>query len=536
MKEDQAVKMSREQLYNELWEISAVGVSKKYGVTYAVLLRICRENDIPIPPSGYWTQLRYGKSVSKTPLAESTITEVILSDIPTPKRRKSTQPATTKVKASKQKIEKEKQPSDTTSQTQKDRFMHRTVEGKYNTYNRDKLYEEVWTKPVVEVALHYGVSDVAIHKICKSLNIPVPPRGYWAKHRSGEILSKPPLPPRKGPTDITGIRSFEAVKIDDNVPDQLLAFLPEDERQRVLLAAQQISMPDENAPIHNKIKAYKLIVKEWNKNDPKPEGAERSFRSYGNRPPFLAGVISNETLPRVYRILDALFRQVENLGGSVNDDLSLKINNETVRLEIAEGQDEIKHELTREEAQKLIVYEDEKRRNSLWASQPQIRKYDYVFNGRLRISIRQSKYFRDTEKAKIESRLGDMLIDLYEESEVIRIAREEREEAERKRREEARLREERQIRYNQEIKRTIELENKALDYERAFRIRAYVKAVEEASSQDGMDDEKTAWIDWAKKKADWFDPTIARDDEYLGKRKHEQSQEQKEFKKDWRYW
>ncbi len=43
------------------------------------------------------------------------------------------------------------------------------------------LYEEVWAKPVVDVAVQYGVSDVAIHKICKSLNVPVPPRGYWAK-------------------------------------------------------------------------------------------------------------------------------------------------------------------------------------------------------------------------------------------------------------------------------------------------------------------------------------------------------------------
>ncbi len=187
-----------------------------------------------------------------------------------------------------------------------------------------------------------------------------------------------------------------------------------------------MKMPADNAKLHKKIAAYRSVVNEWNKKDNKPEGAQRNFKNYSNRPPFLAGVISKETLPRVYRILDALDRQVESLGGAVNDDLSLQIRDEHVHLEIAEAQDEIKHEITRQEAQALIVYEDAKRHNK-WASEPQIRKYDYVFNGRLRIGIRKSRYFRDTDKIRIESRLGDLLIELYEESEVVRIAREERE-------------------------------------------------------------------------------------------------------------
>ena len=45
-------------------------------------------------------------------------------------------------------------------------------------YTRETLYEEVWNEPVSTVAKKYGVSDVAIHKICKSMDIPVPPRGY----------------------------------------------------------------------------------------------------------------------------------------------------------------------------------------------------------------------------------------------------------------------------------------------------------------------------------------------------------------------
>ena len=119
---------------------------------------------------------------------------------------------------------------------------------------------------------------------------------------------------------------------------------------------------------------------------------------------------------------------------------------------------------------------------------------------------------------------------------MVRIAREKREEAARKREEEERLREERRDRYNKEIEKTIALENASLDYERACRIRAYVKTIENSSSQEPLDDETAAWIDWAKKKADWFDPIVAREDELFGMREHEESEDHKSLKKVGYYW
>jgi hypothetical protein len=65
------VVMSREQLYNEIWEISVMGVAKKYNAPYSLLLKRCKEVDIPIPPSGYWTKLNFGKPVTQTPLPDS---------------------------------------------------------------------------------------------------------------------------------------------------------------------------------------------------------------------------------------------------------------------------------------------------------------------------------------------------------------------------------------------------------------------------------------------------------------------------------
>lgn len=61
-------------------------------------------------------------------------------------------------------------------------------------YNREELYEKVWSLPTREVAKHYGFSDVRLGKVCKILCVPKPGRGYWAKKEAGKPAPKrPPL-------------------------------------------------------------------------------------------------------------------------------------------------------------------------------------------------------------------------------------------------------------------------------------------------------------------------------------------------------
>ena len=54
-----------------------------------------------------------------------------------------------------------------------------------NVYDRQELYEQVWSEPVAKIAPSYGISDVALAKICRKLHIPLPGRGYWAKRAHG---------------------------------------------------------------------------------------------------------------------------------------------------------------------------------------------------------------------------------------------------------------------------------------------------------------------------------------------------------------
>ena len=44
------------------------------------------------------------------------------------------------------------------------------------------------------------------------------------------------------------------------------------------------------------------------------------------------------------------------------------------------------------------------------------------------------------------------------------------------------------------------------------------------------------WIEWAKAKANWFDPTIAKDDEFFGKREHERDAEKKKLQYKGYWW
>ncbi len=44
------------------------GVARKYGIPYAKCLTQIKAAQIPVPPSGYWTKINFGKQVEQIPL------------------------------------------------------------------------------------------------------------------------------------------------------------------------------------------------------------------------------------------------------------------------------------------------------------------------------------------------------------------------------------------------------------------------------------------------------------------------------------
>jgi hypothetical protein len=64
---------------------------------------------------------------------------------------------------------------------------------KVKSITREELFALVWEAPSTQVARDLGVSDVALGKLCHRLQVPKPPRGYWARVKAGKIPRQPPL-------------------------------------------------------------------------------------------------------------------------------------------------------------------------------------------------------------------------------------------------------------------------------------------------------------------------------------------------------
>jgi hypothetical protein len=551
------IAMTRRQLYDEIWEMSVAGVAKKYDLPYAYLLKQIKEAGIPIPPSGYWTKLNFNKPVTQLELPEPADEMISIYKTLPAARKKNDRIASEKISrktdseaavadfsyAFESPVLSGEEQTPSVPPQEKDKAVEEVEAVQaleepetfkqygqtYNVYDREILYKEVWEIPVTEVAMRYKVSDVTIHKICKSLDIPTPPAGYWAKLRAGKPVVKTPLPMSNKPAQKTGVRT--GTEHTPQIEKETLAFLSEEERGVVLSIAMQIRIPDENAKMHPTIVAHRQSVMEWKKKRREQEAKGFNRRAV-DEPPFLANTVSEESLPRVLRVFDALIKAVEPLGCSLTSDLKFVINGETVSVSVSEAKDEVKHVLTKEENMQLLQYEDAKRRHS-WASKPNIRKYDHVYNGRINLTVYNIRNFRDCKSYVIEERLGDIMIALYESSDILRQEREAREEEERKRRDEERRKEERRNRYNAEVDHTLALVNLSEDYDTACKIRRYISTVE---ASENLDQKTIEWIQWAKAKADWYDPTIARKDEFFGKREHQKNADQKKLEHASYFW
>lgn len=516
-----AAKMTRKQIYDEVWSAAVSGMALKYSIPYSALLKQIKDANIPIPPAGYWTKKEFNKETITIPLpgdpdevislykssatasrmqkSEKPETEVQRSktgqSFPAPVPEKKSEPAKKAVL-----LPQNSQPIALGETETEESRGGRTR----NVYRREILYQEVWQFPVTEVAKKYSVSDVAIHKICKSLDIPTPPPGYWAKRRSGKDVSIPPLPQSDGLNVKTGLRT---PNLYTQAIEEQIAHLSEEERITILAVASEMVLVAENEKMHPKVAA---CLKKAKTSDV----------------PEIVNSIAPETLPRAIRILDTIIKAAGPLGVEVDGELYFSIGKDSVRLHFSESTKEVPHQLTCEEKMAVLEYEDAKKHNR-WAREPKIRKYDHQYSGILNLSIGDKRKFRDSKAGQIEDRLGEILIAIFYCINEAKLAREAREEAERKREEELRRKEELRKRYNVEVAKTNALVNMANDYEIACKIRAMVAAAEAQGSVDAE------WIAWARAKADWYDPTVAATDAYFGKRDHKETPDKKAPKERW---
>lgn len=366
-------------------------------------------------------------------------------------------------------------------------------------YDREKLYEEIWREPVTTVAKRYGVSDVALHKACKRLNVPMPPRGYWAKVQAGQTLEKTPLHKADGPKII--IRHIAQKSVVDasttEVPERF-SFLPEEEKAKAIQVCDSVEVQEKLLKPHLLIKQDKELRVDKRRKEREAElsyGWERPRYGYEYWQEFdkklLCLAIQKDEFHRAYCFLNAIFHAIEDLGGSVRQNES---NGQT---EIRLMGDPISIKLRSKDGNFSFMIDD--------YSAPR-------------------KNWNDGKTRNLESLVGDIVEGIYECANILKVRREEEErEAERRRIEETQ-RLERARKQEAEYAHYQKLENSAMDWQRARTIEAYIVDMEK-QAQNEQDESRKAemleYIAWAKEKVKWVDPLIAQEDPILGKRKYE---------------
>lgn len=168
-------------------------------------------------------------------------------------------------------------------------------------YDRNVLYDEVWAEPMRTVAERYGVSDVWLAKTCRSLDVPVPGRGYWAKRQVGKAPPRPPLPPlADGAADrIVGMH-YEAP--------------PQAEPLAGLDAAEPLELPTPVVVAESLEHPHKLVtISARYLQKATPRGGVVS----AERSTCLDISVSLASLDRALRTMDALLKSLEAVGLSV---------------------------------------------------------------------------------------------------------------------------------------------------------------------------------------------------------------------------
>lgn len=62
------------------------------------------------------------------------------------------------------------------------------------TLSRQELYDLIWSTPISQLAKNHGIVDYQLRRVCNDFNIPIPQNGYWQKLKYNKPVSKIPLP------------------------------------------------------------------------------------------------------------------------------------------------------------------------------------------------------------------------------------------------------------------------------------------------------------------------------------------------------
>ncbi|MDP3092172.1 MAG: hypothetical protein Q8N04_15970 [Nitrospira sp.] len=362
--------------------------------------------------------------------------------------------------------------------------------------SRQTLYGQVWSTPMTKLAKEYGISDVALAKICKKLNVPYPGRGYWRRKETGKAVKRPPLPPNSDPAK-------QAVTIHPTIRPASLEPASEETTQRITAEQtpeQKIEVPDRLGKTHRLLSGQ---LTQWRSASVDEYGAIRSgsLRQLNIR-------VSPQHLSRAVRIMNALFLALEARGHQVGiqagykKTLGVRIDGQPVEFGLEE------------KFQRSERSEEKNRKQDPWG----YRRYEYVSTGTLMLKITEwgadglQKTWSDGKTTKLENYLNDFVVGLLRVAEAVKARRRKQEQEEQLRREAERRRQEEAIKRQEELARLQALEQEAANWAKAQQLRTYLSALKDMLTikhgeiQPGSRADQ--WLTWAHQHADRLDPLV----------------------------
>ncbi|MEA3437192.1 MAG: hypothetical protein U9R43_12060 [Thermodesulfobacteriota bacterium] len=364
------------------------------------------------------------------------------------------------------------------------------------TINRKELYEQVWSEPVSRLAPKYGISDVGLKKICRKLNVPTPPLGYWTKIQYNIRVEKTPLPRLKhGKPYIHTIHKSDLKGEDD--------FEFSAEAKEIISKFGSIKVPERLNTPHPLVRKTRDAL---SKAKPDKYGVLQNWHKKHLNVRVSAGL-----LIRALRIMNCLIKLFEKQGFEV----SIGNEHESTGTYIMVFEEKIEFYIQeKSRRQDHVLTEKDKEELKRW-SHAFIEKYDYISSGKLTLQIDSwsasgvRKRWSDGKIQRIENFLYEFAINVVKVADLNRSDRIEREERRRLQEEECRRQAEMERLRQIEEERLRDLENQADRWFRSNQLREYIRAVENAASERGFsinDDSLKSWLKWAKNHANRFDP------------------------------
>lgn len=251
------------------------------------------------------------------------------------------------------------------------------------TFTRREFYDLVWSKPMIHLAKEFGVSDVALHKICRKHNIPNPPLGWWAKKAAGKVVKQIPLPEVESDRpDVIIIRNAPAA----DWKTQAIEVAEEKARSAPRPSA---AMPRRGSAI---VRSTIAALRRGHAND---QGLI-SVREAGLVP----CSVSKQSISRVAELLPKLEAAGEIQGfrlTSDNEPSRFSDGTQTVKFEIIEGYTRRKHELSTKEKSAIAAWQKRIERRD-WRyvhddNYPTLPDWDYSPTGRLSVLFEAVWYY-----------------------------------------------------------------------------------------------------------------------------------------------